>query len=86
MPTFDVQGRTMPTLSLAAAHRAALRLCDARHVSVRAGLYPQRTPHNGADSGSPPRRVGGTHEEDGRASGPGPSVHLGCPRAAVNSQ
>jgi hypothetical protein len=25
-----------------------LRLCDARHGSVRAGLYPQRTPHKTA--------------------------------------
>ena len=35
----------MPTLSLAGRPPGRLRVCDARHVGVRAGLYRQPTPH-----------------------------------------
>jgi hypothetical protein len=76
----------MPTLSLATRPPGRRWLCDARHVSVRAGAYPQRTPHKAAPTVGSPLVESGSHEAGGRASGPAPSVPLRCLRTAVNSQ
>jgi hypothetical protein len=38
----------MPTRTWPLRPPGRPRLCDARYVSVRAGLYPQRTPHKTA--------------------------------------